>query len=114
MASRTSSPLVHPGVAELDLFAVMTALADPVRRGIVVNLAQKPGLSCNAFNADSAASSLTRHFRVLREAGLIWQTDVGNRRENVLRKDDLDSRFPGLMDMVIHEGLAADSDPVAI
>ncbi|MET9064439.1 helix-turn-helix domain-containing protein [Streptosporangium sandarakinum] len=49
-------------------------------------------------------SVLTRHFRVLREAGVIRQKDVGNRRINTLRKDELDHRFPGLLDMVIAEG----------
>ncbi len=109
MASRASTPLVHPRASELDLFSIMSALADPVRRGIVVNLSQSPNLSCSETMAVATASSLTRHFRVLREAGLIWQRNVGNRRENMLRKEDIDSRFPGLMDMVLHESI----DPTA-
>ena len=49
---------------------------------------------------------LTRHFRVLREAGLIRQNiDVGTRRINTLRKEDLDQRFPGLLDLVLKESV---------
>ncbi|WP_320777841.1 helix-turn-helix domain-containing protein [Streptomyces sp. CRN 30] len=104
MASRTSSPLVHPDEADLDLFRIMSALADPVRLGIVVTLASRPGLACSGFYQDVAKSALTRHFRVLREAGLIHQHDVGTRRINTLRKEELDRRFPGLVDLVVKEG----------
>lgn len=103
MASRTSSPLVHPDVADLDLFAIMSALTDRTRLTIVVTLAASPGLACNGFAQDVAPSALTRHFRVLREAGLIRQHDVGTRRVNTLRKDELDERFPGLIDLVLAE-----------
>ncbi len=47
--------------------------------------------------------NLTRHFRVLREAGLIRQHDVGTRRINTLRKEELDQRFQGLLDLVLKE-----------
>jgi DNA-binding transcriptional ArsR family regulator len=48
---------------------------------------------------------LTRHFRVLREAGVIRQHDVGTRRINTLRKEELDQRFPGLIDLVLKESV---------
>ncbi|MCP9960171.1 ArsR/SmtB family transcription factor [Streptomyces sudanensis] len=104
MASRTSTPLVHPDEEDLDLFRIMSALADPVRLGIVVTLASSPGLACSGFRQGLAKSALTRHFRVLREAGLIRQQDIGTRRINTLRKEELDRRFPGLIDLVVREG----------
>ncbi|MFI6038003.1 ArsR/SmtB family transcription factor [Streptomyces sp. NPDC051315] len=105
MASRTSSPLVHPDVEDFDLFKIMSALTDELRLTIVVTLAASPGLTCSGFNRDITASVLTRHFRVLREAGLIRQHDVGTRRINTLRKDELDQRFPGLIDLVLKESV---------
>ncbi|MGN9794959.1 ArsR/SmtB family transcription factor [Streptomyces sp. OZ13] len=105
MASRTSSPLIHPDVDDFDLFRIMSALTDETRLTIVVTLAASPGLACSGFNREVAASVLTRHFRVLREAGLIRQHDVGTRRINTLRKEDLDQRFPGLLDLVLKESV---------
>jgi DNA-binding transcriptional ArsR family regulator len=105
MASRTSSPLVHPDMDDLDLFKIMSALTDETRLTIVVTLAASPGLACNGFTQDLTASVLTRHFRVLREAGLIRQHDVGTRRINTLRKEELDQRFPGLIDLVLRESV---------
>lgn len=103
MASRTSSPLVHPAVDAFDLLTIFGALSDPVRLSIVIRLFGEPGLSCGGFYPDRSPSVLTRHFRVLREAGIIRQTDSGARRENVLRKDELDQRFPGLIDFIVQE-----------
>ncbi|WP_086799903.1 ArsR/SmtB family transcription factor [Streptomyces caniscabiei] len=105
MASRTSSPLVHPDMDDVDLFKIMSALADETRLTIVVTLAASPGLACSGFAQDVTPSVLTRHFRVLREAGLIRQHDVGTRRINTLRKEELDQRFPGLIDLVLKESV---------
>jgi hypothetical protein len=58
---------------------------------------------CTDFALPVTKSAGTRHFRVLREAGVIHQHDVGVRRMNRLRHQDLDSRFPGLLDMVLCE-----------
>ncbi|TDT97896.1 ArsR family transcriptional regulator [Streptomyces sp. 846.5] len=109
MASRTASPLIHPGIDDFDLFKVMSALTDETRLAIVVGLAASPGLACSVFRQDVTASVLTRHFRVLREAGVIRQRDVGTRRFNTLRKEELDQRFPGLLDLVLKEGAARET-----
>jgi predicted AlkP superfamily pyrophosphatase or phosphodiesterase len=44
--------------------------------------------------------------RVLREAGLIRQRQEGTSRQNTLRRDDLDARFPGLLDTVLRAATA--------
>jgi DNA-binding transcriptional ArsR family regulator len=46
-------------------------------------------------------STCTHHFRVLREAGVIEQEVLGTARLNSLRREDLDARFPGLLDAVL-------------
>jgi hypothetical protein len=64
MASRLANPLTIPAEDEFDLFDVMSALTDPVRRAIVVQLAEEPGRACS--NADWYPVRLTRHWRILR------------------------------------------------
>jgi len=101
MASRLAHPLSVPEEDAIDLFAVMTALTDPVRRAIVANIAGEPGTSCSSSDFGVTKSALTRHWRVLRESGLIRQEVDGTRHRNWLRRDELDRRFPGLMDVVL-------------
>ncbi|MFD9324918.1 ArsR/SmtB family transcription factor [Streptomyces sp. NPDC060065] len=103
MASRTSSPLLHPDESEFDLFAVMSALTDPVRLNIVLQLSAGSGKGCGTFGLPIAKSALSRHFRVLREAGVIRQRDEGTLRVNTLRREEMDRRFPGLLDLVLQE-----------
>ena len=62
---------------------------------------------CGSFDLDISKSTKTHHFRVLRESGLITQEAQGNCRMTSLRREDLDARFPGLLDAV----LAADRVP---
>jgi DNA-binding transcriptional ArsR family regulator len=50
---------------------------------------------------DVAPSTLTHHFRVLRDAGIIRQREDGNRRWTALRAEDLQSRFPGVLDAIV-------------
>ncbi|MGW1747057.1 ArsR/SmtB family transcription factor [Streptomyces sp. NPDC002092] len=86
------------------LFQVLSALTDPVRLSIVVKLADRADeVPCTEFALPVAKSAGTRHFRVLRKAGVIRQHDVGVRRMNSLRREDLDSRFPGLMELLLRE-----------
>ena len=104
MASRTSTPLTHPDASALDLFQVMASLTDPVRLSIVVQLAgRSEAVPCTDFDLPVTKSAGTRHFRVLRETGVIRQYDAGVRRMSRLRRDDLDARFPGLLALVLQE-----------
>jgi len=103
MASRLANPLEIPDEADFDLFSTMSAFVDPVRRAIVQNIAESPGTSCSTSDFGVSKSALTRHWRVLREAGIIRQEVDGNRHRNWLRRDELDRRFPGLVDLVLRE-----------
>jgi DNA-binding transcriptional ArsR family regulator len=98
----TATALPEPAVADIRLESVLHALADPVRLRIVASLAGAPHeVNCLAFDLPVAKSTLTHHFRVLREAGLIRQCRRGTSKMNALRTDDLAARFPGLLDSVV-------------
>jgi len=101
MASRLSHPLTIPHESDFDLFVVMSAFADPTRRALVEYIAADPGTSCSTYDFGVTKSALTRHWRVLREAGIIRQEAEGNRHRNWLRTEELDRRFPGLLDLVL-------------
>ena len=93
--------LPEPDAASLELPRVLQALADPVRLSIVRLAARGEPLPCNAFFEKIPKSTLSYHWKVLRESGLIRQTKDGTSRLNALRKADLDARFPGLLDAVL-------------
>lgn len=96
-------PLPEPTVGELRLDVVMGALADPLRLTIVSKLLLESTAydhACGWFGFDRPKSSLTHHFKALREAGLIRQRQYGLERRSRVREDDLNARFPGLLDIV--------------
>ncbi|MGW6791587.1 ArsR/SmtB family transcription factor [Streptomyces chartreusis] len=99
----TAGELAHPRAEELQVGPILLALADTNRRRVVAELAERPDEErmCASFDLPVSKSSRTRHWRVLREAGLVYQRDVGNGLYMRLRKEDLDRRFPGLIQAVI-------------
>lgn len=101
MPTQPRPTLVHPDAATLDLITVLHALADPTRLAIVATLRSEAERACGTFPVTVAPSTLTHHFRVLREAGVIRQREEGSRRWTTLRLDDLDLRFPQLVDTVL-------------
>jgi DNA-binding transcriptional ArsR family regulator len=105
--------LAHPEKGELQLDAVLSALADPIRRQIVGHLAASPGThACSAFNLPVTKSTSTHHFRVLREAGLIRQDYQGTAILNSLRTEDLEAQFPGLLQAVLQPSNPTPFSPV--
>lgn len=94
--------LPHPEREELELAAVLHALSDPMRLRIVSELAEAGERTCKSFDLPVVKSTCTHHFRVLREAGVIRQRCRGTTRLNSLRREDLEQRFPGLLDSVLH------------
>ncbi|GHE05640.1 ArsR/SmtB family transcription factor [Streptomyces alanosinicus] len=92
----------HPDVSEVSLQQVLEALVDPVRRMVVTQLAgADEDKSCGTFDAPVSTSTLTHHFNVLREAGVIRQYYVGTTKMNALRAEEMEGRFPGLLSSVV-------------
>ena len=94
----------YPHPEEMELGAIFAALADPHRRQVVLALAREPRggeRSCSSFELPVTKATRTHHFRILRESGLIRQRNLGNGRMNTLRREELDRRFPGLVDLLL-------------
>jgi DNA-binding transcriptional ArsR family regulator len=104
MATQTkvAEQIPHPARSEIELGAVLHALSDPVRLRIVAALAERQGEhTCGSFDVPVTKSTCTHHFKVLREAGVIRQRQEGTARLNTLRQEDLDTRFPGLLETIL-------------
>ncbi|MFI6810452.1 ArsR/SmtB family transcription factor [Streptomyces luteogriseus] len=99
----TAGELEHPLVEDLEVGPILLALADGNRRRVVAELSERPDTErlCASFDLPVSKSSRTRHWRVLREAGLVYQRDAGNGLYMRLRKEDLERRFPGLIQAVV-------------
>jgi DNA-binding transcriptional ArsR family regulator len=93
----------HPSRRELELSSVLHALSDPARLEIVRCLAERdePSCSCGAFDLGLSKATLSHHFRVLRESGVVRTRPEGRKRLLSLREDDLNARFPGLLEAIL-------------
>jgi DNA-binding transcriptional ArsR family regulator len=98
----------------LDLFAVLNAFADPIRLTIVAQLDETDDLECGTFDVPVTKSTLSHHFRVLRESGVVATTKSGTRSLNRLRRIELNAAFPGLLDAVLASSPEAVAASLAI
>jgi len=92
----------HPPASALELATVMRTVGDPLRLDIVRLLADDEQRDCGAV-ADTLgvpASTCSYHLRLLREAGVTRTRAEGTQRYISLRRDDLEERFPGLIDVL--------------
>src|SRR5437660_12640599 len=94
--------LHHPRTEEISLEDVLHALSDPVRLKIVDAIADREERNCGSVEASVSKSTLSHHFKVLREAGVTHTRANGTQRLISLRRDDLEARFPGLIDSVLN------------
>jgi DNA-binding transcriptional ArsR family regulator len=96
---------VHPPAQDISLAGVLGALSDPMRLRILKKLLERRegSLSCSAAAPcpEMAKSTLSHHFRVLRDAGLIRTTKQGVENLNSVRWDEVNARFPGLLKAIM-------------
>lgn len=97
--------VTEPAAADFQLPRVLAALADPHRLATVRWVARNGESWCarvmQGADLDMSKSTFSHHLRILREAGVITKRHEGTRSYMCLRKDDLDVRFPGLIDSVL-------------
>ena len=91
----------QPAREEISLAKVLHALSDPLRLEIVLTLAGSGEVSCGCFGLDMPKSTLSHHFKVLRNAGVVATKREGKAWVNRLRRDDLEALFPGVLDSIV-------------
>ena len=100
-------PLFHPSIEDVSVEAILHALSDPIRVAIFAEIV---GSECsrncsnllNVTEKDIPKSTLSQHFKVLREAGLIRGERRGVEMHNTSRCAEIDSRFPGLIAAIVN------------
>ena len=80
---------------------MLHALSDPARLEIVRRLSGGDEPPCGTFELGLSKATLSHHFKVLRESGVVRTRPEGRKRLLSLRTDDLEARFPGLLDAVL-------------
>ncbi|MCM0590681.1 MAG: helix-turn-helix transcriptional regulator [Gloeotrichia echinulata IR180] len=93
--------LYHPERKDISLSGVLYALGDPVRLEIVRLLATKGEQCCAGFDFAIAKSTMSNHFKILRESGIVLTHKEGTHHINRLRREDLEALFPGLLEVVL-------------
>lgn len=96
-------PLFHPNPEDVPLERVLHALGDAVRLTILRTVAKAETVSCRGVCDVLPASTLSHQLRILREAGLVRSERCGKAVMNRLRREEVDARFPGLLDLVLRE-----------
>lgn len=94
--------LSHPSIRDISIDHVLYALSDSARRTIVAKLACGNAMNCSSSCSDKMSpSTISFHHKVLRENGLIRSEKKGVEVINILRKDEIDKKFPGLLDSIL-------------
>ncbi|WEK47507.1 MAG: helix-turn-helix domain-containing protein [Candidatus Andeanibacterium colombiense] len=99
-------PLLHPSIEDVQPEAILHALSDPVRVAIFAGITRTAcGQTCTSFASVGdrviPKSSLSHHFKILREAGLIRSQRQGVEMRNTARCDEVNGRFPGLLQAIL-------------
>jgi len=95
-------PLFHPSIEDVTVEGILHALSDPVRAAIYAEIVASDGpQSCSRFLNFSQKtipkSTLSQHFKALRDAGLIRSERLGVEMRNTSRCPEIEKRFPGLI-----------------
>jgi DNA-binding transcriptional ArsR family regulator len=99
--------LEQPAIERVELAEVLHALSDPARLEIVRGLAADGERQCGSFDLGVTKATRSHHFKVLREAGLTHTRAQGTARYVTLRREELETRFPGLLDAVLQSPSSA-------
>lgn len=99
-------PLIHPSIDDVTLEGILHALSDPVRAAIYADLAARDGAATcsmfvNVIEREIPKSTLSQHFRALREAGLVRSERYGVEMRSHTRCKEIEQRFPGLIPAIM-------------
>jgi DNA-binding transcriptional ArsR family regulator len=113
VTTNTSRDLIHPDIATVELTDVLFALSEPARLELVRLIAAEGPQSvanCQVVDPQAPKSTFSHHLKALREAGLVRNVPAGRQRMISLRREEIERRFPGLLDSVLR-GPAATERP---
>jgi DNA-binding transcriptional ArsR family regulator len=99
-------PLIHPAIEDVPVEAILHALSDPVRVAIYADIvSQDCSQNCSTFlhtnDKPIPKSTLSQHFKILREAGLIRGERRGVEMHNISRCAEVEQRYPGLISTIV-------------
>src|SRR5471032_1096358 len=100
-------PYKHPTAEQFTLERIFHALSDPALLEIVRNLSRVEAATCGELDGGRPKSSMSHHFRILRDAGLVQTVAAGTVHQNTLRRSEMNSRFPGLLEAILAQGIEA-------
>jgi DNA-binding transcriptional ArsR family regulator len=100
-------PLFHPSVDEVTVEGILHALSDPVRVAIFADIVgSECSQNCSTFQGVTRRaipkSTLSQHFKILREAGLVRGERHGVEMLNSSRCTEVNKRFPGLIAAIVN------------
>ena len=100
-------PLVHPSIEDVTVEGILYALSDPARVAIYASIAAEGcSQNCSTFLTISKQaipkSTLSQHFKILRENGLIRGERHGVEMLNTARCPEIEARFPGLLPAILN------------
>lgn len=101
-------PYKHPTAEQFTLERIFHALSDPVRLEIVRHLSRVETATCGELDCGRPKSSMSHHFRILRDAGLVHTRAEGTVHQNTLRLPELNARFPGLLGAILAQAPEGD------
>jgi DNA-binding transcriptional ArsR family regulator len=99
-------PIFHPAAGDITVEGLLYALSDPVRAQIFAEIAASEcPLTCSNFrkvdNRTLPKATLSQHFKILREAGLIRSERRGVQMHNSTRCAELKGRFGDLLGAIL-------------
>ena len=99
-------PLVHPALEDISVEGILHALSDPTRVEIFAKIADSNrSANCSSFltvgEKAVPKSTLSQHFKVLRDAGLVHSERVGVEMQSKSRGPEIETRFPGLLSAIM-------------
>lgn len=101
MAAADHPDSKHPRTEDISLTRVLSALSDPLRLGITCLLSDGQERQWGELDAPVSKSTLSHHMKTLRSAGITRTRDEGTRCYVHLRADDLETRYPGLLNSLL-------------
>lgn len=89
--------VLYPSLNKVPLSLIFDALSDPVRLKILKSLLEEGEISCGNCKSSLSKSTMSHHFKILRQTGLIQRREEGRVHFLSIRETEIEKRVPGLL-----------------